>query len=188
MRSRTLGVLMRISMAPSVDQIRSAAALAHSTASLSLKIICMDGTEVIVGHGNEARVNPCHFRKLIGDEDFTARGIELISSLVVMGASRVLGPGLMCVENQGLEHYRFVTMLDLDDVMSILENCVEDDEEEVFEVSLLVDELLDAVLISATGSGSRSFIEERALTVFEACVLAEIDRDLTKISDLKSSL
>lgn len=179
---------MRISMAPSVDQIRSAAALAHSTASLSLKIICMDGTEVIVGRGNDARVNPCHFRKLIGDEEFTERGIELISSLVVIGALRVLGPGLMCVENQGLEHYRFVTMLDLDEVMSILEKCVEDDEEEVFEVSLLVDEVLDAVLISATGTGSKSFIEERALTLFEACVLAEIDRDLTKIGDLKSSL
>jgi hypothetical protein len=179
---------MRISMAPSVDQIRSAAALAHSTASLSLKIVCMDGTEVIVGHGNEARVNPCHFRKLIGDEDFTTRGIELIRSLVVVGASRVLGPGLMCVENQGVEHYRFVTMLDFDDVMSILGNCVEDDEEEVFEVSLLVDEVLDAVLISATGNGSRSFIEERSLTLFEACVSAEINRDLIKISDLKSSL
>ena len=55
-------------------------------------------------------------------------------------------------------------------------------------MSLLVDEVLDAVLISATGTGSRSFIEERALTLFEACVFAEIDRDLTKIGDLKSSL
>ena len=117
---------MRISTAPRVDQIRSAAALAHSTASLSLKIICVDGTEVIVGHGKEARVNPCHFRKLVGDEDFTERGVELISSVLVVGASRVLGPGLMCIENQDLEHYRFVTMLDLDVVMTTLENCVED--------------------------------------------------------------
>ncbi|MFO4632518.1 MAG: hypothetical protein ACJ05G_09265 [Actinomycetota bacterium] len=179
---------MRISTAPSVDQIRSAAALAHSTASLSLKIICTDGTEVIVGHGKEARVNPCHFRKLIGDEDFTERGVELISSVVVVGASRVLGPGLMCIENQDLEHYRFVTMLDLNVVMTILENCVEDNEQEVFDVSLLVDEVLDAVLISATGTGCRSFIEERALNLFEACAITEIDRDLTKISDLKSSL